>query len=258
MFLPVVLGGFFVLDRTGQHRLSFLWLVAASFVFYGWWNWALVPLLAASVGVNFVLGLILATKRSRTLLVLGIAFNLGLLGWFKYAGFFVDNINAITGTSISLGTMSRALTLFTVFFAWAFFRAEGWDAAMIIIDGLTARAGVIIPDSYAVRLGILAPLLADLGVQFGVEPDAAVYPTRGDLGQVVLVLMIVLAAPNTQQIMAETEPALGCPATEGRPAAALFRWRPNAVTGAFTAAACFGGLALLFRQASNAFIYFQF
>jgi alginate O-acetyltransferase complex protein AlgI len=172
---------------------------------------------------------------------------------FRYALGWSGEGSTLVGRSLS-----RALTLFTVFFAWAFFRAEGWDAAMIIIDGLTGRAGVIIPDSYAVRLGILAPLLADLGVQFGVEPDAAVYPTRGDLGQVVLVLMIVLAAPNTQQIMAETEPALGCPATEGRPAAALFRWRPNAVTGAFTAAACFGGLALLFRQASNAFIYFQF
>ena len=68
-FLPVVLGGFFLLDRTGRHNLSFLWLAAASFVFYGWWNWALVFLLAASVGVNFVLGLILVTKRSRALLV---------------------------------------------------------------------------------------------------------------------------------------------------------------------------------------------
>ena len=161
--------------------------------------------------------------------------------------------------STALGRgLSWALTLFAVFFAWAFFRAQGWDAAMVIIDGLTGRAGVIIPDSYSVRLGPLVPLLADLGVQFGVEPDAAVYPTRGDLGQIVLVLMIVLAAPNTQQLMAETEPALGYRATDGRPAAALFRWRPDAVTGAFTAAACFCGLVLLFRQASNAFIYFQF
>ena len=52
--------------------------------------------------------------------------------------------------STALGRgLSWALTLFAVFFAWAFFRAQGWDAAMVIIDGLTGRAGVIIPDSYS-------------------------------------------------------------------------------------------------------------
>jgi D-alanyl-lipoteichoic acid acyltransferase DltB (MBOAT superfamily) len=90
-FLPACLLGFFLLGRIGGSAWALRWLLAASLVFYGWWDAALVPLLLGSVLVNWGLGRLIAAQsdRRRALrwFVIGIAVNLGLLGWFKYAGF---------------------------------------------------------------------------------------------------------------------------------------------------------------------------
>ncbi len=65
-FLPVMLIGYFWLTR---HRLilgSKVWLVGGSLFFYGWWNIAYIPLLLASIFVNFAIGSALAdTPRER-------------------------------------------------------------------------------------------------------------------------------------------------------------------------------------------------
>lgn len=86
-FLPLCLAGFFALGRWAGRDWALRWLLAASFFFYGWWNFALVGLLAASITVNFLLGQILFRGGGRWWLIAGIAGNLALLGWFKYAGF---------------------------------------------------------------------------------------------------------------------------------------------------------------------------
>jgi alginate O-acetyltransferase complex protein AlgI len=97
VFLPVVMTGAVILHRRASAEVQMLWLIAASIMFYAWWDWRLTPLLLGSVAVNFVLGLRLVQKPDRRVLWLGIALNLGLLGVFKYAGFFVETINAVTG-----------------------------------------------------------------------------------------------------------------------------------------------------------------
>lgn len=102
-FLPVVLAGFVVLGRFGRARLLFAWLTLASFAFYGWWNPPFVLLLAASVLGNWLIGCRLLRSPDRRLLVFGIAANLALLGYFKYAGFFLGTINTLAGTSWSAG-----------------------------------------------------------------------------------------------------------------------------------------------------------
>ncbi|HEY1933900.1 MAG TPA: MBOAT family O-acyltransferase [Acetobacteraceae bacterium] len=95
-FLPVCLAGFFACGRLGRHNAALAWMVAASTFFYGWWNPRLVPLLAGSIAVNYMVGgRILHCARAnrpaaaRRWLIAGIAFNLGLLGWFKYADFLL-------------------------------------------------------------------------------------------------------------------------------------------------------------------------
>jgi D-alanyl-lipoteichoic acid acyltransferase DltB (MBOAT superfamily) len=100
VFLPVVLGGCFVLaSRRAQWVVP--WLVLASLVFYGWWDWRHVPLLVCSIAFNYVVGEIIARRggasrgRSRWLLAFAVAANLGLLGYFKYAGFFAANADAL-------------------------------------------------------------------------------------------------------------------------------------------------------------------
>ncbi len=511
VFLPLVVVGFSIISRTVSHDMAIVWLVIASFIFYGWWNWALVFLLAASVVVNFVIGLWLARSRRMIVLVAGVVFNLGLLGWFKYADFIAVNINALAGTSIDVGNivlplaisfftfqqiaylvdvyrgldgetgfhryclfvtffpqliagpivhhaeilpqfsrragmgvrstdlsvgttffvvglvkklafadplgqhadrifevstygdtvslvtawyaiiafglqiyfdfsgysdmaiglarmfgirlplnfnspykavniiefwrrwnmtlsrflrdylyfplggnregpvrrhvnvmivmllgglwhgaswnfilwgglhgfyivvnhawrglrkylglnvnddvslwglmLSRGLTLLVVFFAWIPFRAKGLDAAMVMIDGALGRGGVLLPESYIGRLGDIAHLMEAWGIQFVAGMDSEIYPTSGDLGQLIAVFMIALFAPNTQEwiqgrmLSSERVPVFV------RNLVAPLKWRANALTGSMVALLCFFCLVLLFRQASNAFIYFQF
>lgn len=92
LFLTVVLLVFILLSRTGNTRAQAVCLVLDSIVFCGSWNPLLVSLIVVSVVTNFFFGKRLASNvtSSRALLVIGVVFNLGLLGYFKYAGFFVD------------------------------------------------------------------------------------------------------------------------------------------------------------------------
>ncbi|MGE0278487.1 MAG: MBOAT family protein [Nitrospiraceae bacterium] len=81
------------------------WLIAASLFFYGWWKLSDLGLMLCSVFANYLIGGALRANSSRPLrqkliLAIGITFNLGLLGYFKYAGFFVQTINDIVGFNI--------------------------------------------------------------------------------------------------------------------------------------------------------------
>jgi alginate O-acetyltransferase complex protein AlgI len=103
LFLPVTLAGFFAIGRR-SHAGAAAWLLLASLFFYGYWMPAFTLLLLLSIAVNFVTGRHIARRvrsearaQAKRWLVLGIVFNLGLLGYFKYANFFVDNLNALLG-----------------------------------------------------------------------------------------------------------------------------------------------------------------
>jgi alginate O-acetyltransferase complex protein AlgI len=100
-FLPIVLAGYFLLARFGRVPAS-LWLVAASLVFYGWWNPAYVPLLVLSIGVNYLLSLLIGATEQRPrlrnwVLALGVAANLGALGYYKYLGWLIGLLNETSG-----------------------------------------------------------------------------------------------------------------------------------------------------------------
>src|SRR4030088_2641849 len=91
LFLPIALIGYFVLSRLSS-LAPVIWLALASLVFYSVSNWQFVFLLLASVAFNYVIGLLLISKRPRAVprfavLTIGIAGDLLVLGTFKYAGF---------------------------------------------------------------------------------------------------------------------------------------------------------------------------
>ena len=73
-------------------------LLFASYVFYGWWDWKFLFLIAASTIVDYFIGLALGNSESafrrKVLLALSVLFNLGVLGFFKYFNFFVENFIA--------------------------------------------------------------------------------------------------------------------------------------------------------------------
>ncbi len=100
-FLPLTLAAFYFVSALRQVRLAVFILVLASLFYYGWWNPAYLPLILGSMLVNYLLGLMLsravrggAGGRAKLLLTLGVAGNLGALGYFKYAGFMVANLVA--------------------------------------------------------------------------------------------------------------------------------------------------------------------
>ena len=96
VFLPATLGGYTLCGRFGR-RAATGWLVLCSIVFYGWWNVGYLALILGSTLVNYRLGKALAETRSRAVLILGLTFNLGVLGWFKYAGLFSHTLASLTG-----------------------------------------------------------------------------------------------------------------------------------------------------------------
>ncbi|HTV22268.1 MAG TPA: MBOAT family protein, partial [Polyangiaceae bacterium] len=97
----VFLGTVFVLywrvfARRLAWRNAFLW--AASYLFYGWWDWRYLLLLAATSSVDYwvalQLGRIDDQRRRRRILMLSLAGNLGVLATFKYFDFFVGSLES--------------------------------------------------------------------------------------------------------------------------------------------------------------------
>ena len=98
-FLPVTVVIYFLLSRSFLARYSQLWLVVASLFFYGVWNPSYLPLILGSITFNFAISRAIYVRGDRTqpargLLILGIAANLLLLGYFKYTDFFIANLNS--------------------------------------------------------------------------------------------------------------------------------------------------------------------
>ena len=99
-------------NRIGQNTF----LLASSYVFYGWWDWRFLFLIIASSFVDYNIGLRLdATENSTTrkrLLWASIIFNLGLLGIFKYYNFFVDSfIDLFSNFGIELNAYTLSIIL---------------------------------------------------------------------------------------------------------------------------------------------------
>jgi len=101
-FLPITVLGYELLRRRGLRRATHIWLIGASCVFYAYWNATFLGLLFVSIVVNFAIGRKLQAKPSQFWLVVGLVWNLALLGYFKYANFFIDNVDALFGLNIEI------------------------------------------------------------------------------------------------------------------------------------------------------------
>jgi len=117
-FLPLTFFIYFYLNKKHLIEVSKAFLVFASLFFYAWWNIAYLPLILVSILINYTLGRELAfhTKKKRSysakkLLTIGILFNLGLLGYFKYMDFFIININRVFHSEIPLWHLALPLAI---------------------------------------------------------------------------------------------------------------------------------------------------
>lgn len=94
VFFPVVFVIYWFLVNRNL-RLQNIFIVASSYLFYGWWDWRFLSLIFISTMVDYSVGLGLSRKKDpvtrKLLLWTSIAVNIGLLGFFKYYNFFQDN-----------------------------------------------------------------------------------------------------------------------------------------------------------------------
>ena len=94
IFLPVVFFVYWFLVNKNI-KLQNFFIVVASYVFYGWWDWRFLSLLFFSTLVDYSIGLLLVKQQSpvkkKRLLIISVAVNIGILVSFKYCNFFIDN-----------------------------------------------------------------------------------------------------------------------------------------------------------------------
>jgi D-alanyl-lipoteichoic acid acyltransferase DltB (MBOAT superfamily) len=103
-FLPVTVLVFFAIGRWSRMGAC-AWLGLASLAFYGYWSPRYIPLLLGSIVVNYVLGGVVARHagqaRGRAWLAVAVSANLLLLGYYKYANFFLANVAEVTHARIA-------------------------------------------------------------------------------------------------------------------------------------------------------------
>ena len=95
-FLPLTLLAYFVVGPRGRNAI----LLAASLLFYAWGETVYLLVMLFSIAANYLFGLLIDQARQRgrrggLAFVCAVATNLGLLGFFKYANFLVDNLNPV-------------------------------------------------------------------------------------------------------------------------------------------------------------------
>ena len=96
VFFPVV----FLVYHFGLKRTwKIPFLLIASYFFYGYWNYKFLPLLLFSTFVDYFIGIKIEStdnkKKEKRLLLISLFMNLGVLGFFKYSNFIIDNLNLI-------------------------------------------------------------------------------------------------------------------------------------------------------------------
>ena len=103
LFLPICLAGYFLLAKREYIRTSLTWLVLCSLFYYSWWNYIYLWLMISSIVFNYFWGMLLSRKQKNHLfLIIGIACNLFLLGYFKYSNFFIDSAYRKNGHAIGI------------------------------------------------------------------------------------------------------------------------------------------------------------
>lgn len=105
VFLPIVLIGYYALSKLSNPIFQRLYLIVASLIFYGYSNINHLALIVLSIIINYTIALEIKKSgklKSQILLIVGVLFNVFLLGYFKYRDFFVENINFIFHTDFAI------------------------------------------------------------------------------------------------------------------------------------------------------------
>ena len=189
-FLPVCLAGCFLLGQAAGRVAAHAWLLAASLFFYGWWNPPFVLLLLGSITANFTLGehilrLAAAARHAaaRRWLALGVAANLAVLAWFKYADFLL-HIAAPRAPPLGI-FLPLAISFFT------------FQQIMFLVDSARQDRAAAGPLTYATFVAFFPHLIAGPIVRpKDIIPQLqhrALAPNRDNLAAGTMVFLLGLA-----------------------------------------------------------------
>ena len=103
-FLPITIIGYYLILNAKKVNMARGWLVIASLFFYGWFNIKYLPIIIVSILINFAIGkgIKKEDKYKKIYFIIGATFNVGLLCYFKYYDFFVENVNVLFKTNWTL------------------------------------------------------------------------------------------------------------------------------------------------------------
>lgn len=115
IFLPIVFILYWVVFKRSLKWQNIL-LLLASYVFYAWWDWRFLSLIALSTLVDFIVAKQLdkqeSTKTRKLLLMVSLVFNLGMLAFFKYFNFFIESwVEAWYSVGVSMSTSTMSIIL---------------------------------------------------------------------------------------------------------------------------------------------------
>jgi hypothetical protein len=145
---------------------------------------------------------------------------------------------------------SVLITFLVVVVAWVVFRADSVNSALAILKAMAGMNGFNLPDAWLLKWGRLGQWLVHQGVEFN---NTNRLFKGGEINWIVISLLIVWMAPNSQQIMANFKPALnmsGCEASK------RLLWKPS-YTWLVASALC-ATFSILSISKVSEFIYFQF
>ena len=108
LFLPVTFFVYFILNRFELNTIAKIWLIICSLYFYAQGSPDFFVFFLGSIVGNYIIGSTMARMegnqkaQKKLLLLIGLAGNIGLLGYYKYTDFFIENYNLLTGSSYTL------------------------------------------------------------------------------------------------------------------------------------------------------------
>lgn len=106
LFLPFALFGYFILNHYSKYAFAEYFLVFMSLWFYAYFNIAYLPIMLLSIIMNYAIGTYMAKsenqKRKFCFMMFGCIINIGILFYYKYLGFTIENMNRMFGTDFTV------------------------------------------------------------------------------------------------------------------------------------------------------------
>ena len=126
LFFPVCLLGYYYLNSKKLYTPAQVFLIGMSLWFYGYFHPSYLVIILASVGFNYLMYLLMKKYHTRLLLVLGLGVNIGVLIYFKYMDFFIQNINTVFRTNLPLLHILLPLGISFFTFQQISFLVDAW------------------------------------------------------------------------------------------------------------------------------------